>query len=253
VGCAHWGSDYGNSRCCSIDYDAVRGDGKIAVLAPRYRFATQRRRWWLCGKCNLRHRQSDITLPRRVPAGSETLELGREAPGHAYLSAAGPNADCLPEFHLEADFGYRGSVVAAPFFHFSPGTMKSEQVVKFLSNPHRQIGKTLLIVSDEVGTRKGRVWSEERNEHVDVALFSPYAPELNPLEAIWAYLTKNQIANVYPTTISETCKFARRRPRSIQHRPKFIRAFWRQAELALLNVTHLSKCHRTIVSEQANL
>ncbi len=120
--------------------------------------------------------------------------------------------------------------------------MKSEQVVKFLSNPHRQIGKTLLIVSDEVGTRIGRVdhvWSEERNEHVDVALFSPYAPELNPLEAIWAYLTKNQIANVYPTTISETCKFARRRPRSMQRRPKFIRAFWWQAELALLNVTHL--------------
>ncbi len=44
------------------------------------------------------------------------LELGRDAPGHAYLSAAGPNADCLPKFHLEADCGYRGSVVAAHFF-----------------------------------------------------------------------------------------------------------------------------------------
>ncbi|MFN8750668.1 MAG: hypothetical protein ACK5ZP_01600, partial [Betaproteobacteria bacterium] len=60
-----------------------------------------------------------------------------------------------------------------------------------------------------------------------------YAPELNPVEAIWAYLKKHEIANLGPITLTEVSDFARRRLKSMQRRPKLIRAFWQQTELAL--------------------
>jgi len=122
------------------------------------------------------------------------------------------------------------------YFRFFPGAIKSEQIIEFLSALHRQIGRKLLIVWDGVGTHKSRLvraWLEKQNGRIAIAFLPPYAPELNPVEAIWAYLKKNEIANLCPTTIAQVSNFARRRLRSMQHRPKLIRAFWQQAELPL--------------------
>ncbi|MCA3132917.1 MAG: IS630 family transposase, partial [Rhodocyclaceae bacterium] len=44
---------------------------------------------------------------------------------------------------------------------------------------------------------------------------------------------KHEIANLCPTTLTEVSDFARRRLKSMQRRPKLIRAFWQQTELAL--------------------
>lgn len=41
------------------------------------------------------------------------------------------------------------------------------------------------------------------NGHIAVARLPPYAPELNPVEAIWAYLKKYEIANLCLNTIGE--------------------------------------------------
>lgn len=93
-----------------------------------------------------------------------------------------------------------------------------------------------MIIWDGVGTHKSRLvraWLERQNGRIAIAFLPPYAPELNPVEAIWAYLKKNEISNLCPTTIAEVSDFARRRLKSMQRRPSLIRAFWNQAELAL--------------------
>jgi transposase len=59
-----------------------------------------------------------------------------------------------------------------------------------------------------------------------------YAPELNPVEAIWAYLKKHEIANLCCDTIGEVGQFARNRLGSMQRRSHLIIGFWKQAELA---------------------
>ena len=82
-------------------------------------------------------------------------------------------------------------------------------------------------------SRLVRQWLEQQDGHIAVASLPPYAPELNPVEAIWAYLKKHEIANLCPSTIAEVSDFARRRLKSMQRRPSLIRAFWKQAELAL--------------------
>jgi transposase len=122
------------------------------------------------------------------------------------------------------------------YFRFFDGTIKSEQIIEFLAALKQQIGKPLLIIWDGVRTHKSRrvrEWLEAQNGRIGIAFLPPYAPELNPVEAIWAYLKKHEIANLCPISLAEVSHFARRRLKSMQRRPTLIRAFWQQTELAL--------------------
>jgi transposase len=82
-------------------------------------------------------------------------------------------------------------------------------------------------------SRKVRTWLDGKKGRIALAYLPPYAPELNPVEAIWAYLKKNEIANLCASSIAQVSDYARRRLKSMQRRPKLITAFWKQAELAL--------------------
>ncbi|MEW5881331.1 MAG: IS630 family transposase [Pseudomonadota bacterium] len=122
------------------------------------------------------------------------------------------------------------------YFRFVDGAVRSEQIIEFLAALKRQIRRKLLIVWDGVGAHKSRRvrdWLEQQHGRIAIAFLPPYAPELNPVEAIWAYLKKHEIANLCPTHLAQISDFARRRLQSMQRRPKLIRAFWQQAELAL--------------------
>lgn len=121
------------------------------------------------------------------------------------------------------------------YFRFFPGAIRSEQIIEFLAALKRQIRRPLLVIWDGIAThrsRKVRQWLDEQDGHIAVAQLPPYAPELNPVEAIWAYLKKQEIANLCLHTIGEVGQFARNRLKSMQRRPALIGAFWKQAELA---------------------
>lgn len=121
------------------------------------------------------------------------------------------------------------------YFRFFPGAIRSEQIIEFLGALKRQIKRPLLVVWDGVATHRSRkvtTWLEEQDGQIAVARLPPYAPELNPVEAIWAYLKKHEIANLCLNTIGEVGQFARNRLKSMQRRPNLVVAFWKQAELA---------------------
>jgi transposase len=121
------------------------------------------------------------------------------------------------------------------YFRFFDGAINSKQIIEFLAALMKHIGKSLLIIWDGVGPHRSRLvknWIEEQDGRIAMAFLPPYAPELNPVEAIWAYLKSHEIANLCPTRLAEVSDFARRRLKSMQRRPKLIRAFWQQAELA---------------------
>lgn len=120
------------------------------------------------------------------------------------------------------------------YFRFFVGAIKSAQIVEFLGALQRQIGKPLLIVWDGVATHKSKLvrpWLDAQDGRIVMAFLPPYAPELNPVEAIWAYLKQHEIANLCPSDLAEVSDFARRRLTSRQRRPRLVRAFWKQAEL----------------------
>jgi len=121
------------------------------------------------------------------------------------------------------------------YFRFFPGAIRSEQIIEFLGALKQQIKQPLLIIWDGAAihrSRKVSTWLEKLDGHIAVARLPAYAPELNPVEAIWAYLKKHEIANLCLNTIGEVGEFARNRLKSMQQRPTLITAFWKQAELS---------------------
>jgi transposase len=76
-----------------------------------------------------------------------------------------------------------------------------------------------------------------RGSHPDriaTTYLPPYAPELNPVEYLWAYWKEHELANFCPKDIWQLGHFASqalRRIRRKARRPRLIAAFWKQAEL----------------------
>jgi transposase len=122
------------------------------------------------------------------------------------------------------------------YFRFFDGAIKSAQVIEFLGALKQQIKQKLLIIWDGAAIHRSRMlraWLERQGGQIVLAALPAYAPELNPVEAIWAYLKKHEIANFCATKIDQVSDYARRRLKSMQRRPTLIQAFWKQAELAL--------------------
>src|SRR5215469_10630600 len=59
-----------------------------------------------------------------------------------------------------------------------------------------------------------------------------YAPELNPVEYIWAYWKQHALPNVCSKDYWSLNEAARRTLKRMRRRPRLITAFWEQAELS---------------------
>ena len=100
----------------------------------------------------------------------------------------------------------------------------------------RQVPGKLLVIWDGAAIHRsqfvkavltasaGRLWLEK---------LPAYAPELNPVEYLWAHLKEHQIANLLGTHGWELSLHATAARRRRRRRPRMIRACWRQAELCL--------------------
>ena len=79
----------------------------------------------------------------------------------------------------------------------------------------------------------GSIRFESREGALQLEFLPGYAPELNPVEAIWCHLKPHEMANFLAENFVHLNHFARNRLRSMQRRPRLIAAFWKQAELPL--------------------
>ena len=78
------------------------------------------------------------------------------------------------------------------------------------------------MVWDFVRQQRGRLWLE----------FLPaYAPELNPVEYLWAHWKHHELPNFCPDSYGELSYHARQALRRMRRRPMLVCAFWQQAEL----------------------
>jgi transposase len=96
--------------------------------------------------------------------------------------------------------------------------------------------KKLLIVWDGLAAHKSRMvrhFLDSLDGKVVMDFLPPYAPELNPVEYIWSYWKKNEMANFCPKQFHELSSFARRRLRSVQQKRTLISSFWQHTQLKL--------------------
>ncbi|MGI8738508.1 MAG: transposase, partial [Gammaproteobacteria bacterium] len=113
---------------------------------------------------------------------------------------------------------------------------KGPQVVEFLKALRRQLKRRLLIIWDGLPAHRGGVvrdYLETQRGAVQIERLPAYAPELNPVEYVWAHLKTHEVANFCAADFAQLTHFARRRLASMQRRSTLIRAFWQQAELSL--------------------
>lgn len=122
------------------------------------------------------------------------------------------------------------------YFRIHEGSIRGPEAAEFLKTLLRHIPGKLLIVWDGAAIHRsgpvkeiltssaGRLWLER---------LPAYAPELNPVEYLWAHLKEHQIANLLIEKGWELSLHATRALRRMRRRPRIIRACWIQAELPL--------------------
>jgi transposase len=140
------------------------------------------------------------------------------------------------QFHFNWD---HLSVIAGMHLHgvcfrVHEGAIKKEQVVEFLKALKAQYRQPLLILWDGARPHHSRLvreYVESTHGHFDIHFLPPYAPELNPVEYLWAWLKRHALANFCPDTLDELKQTARAKLKSGQRRRTIIASCWKQAEL----------------------
>ncbi|TDQ52612.1 putative transposase [Actinorugispora endophytica] len=98
--------------------------------------------------------------------------------------------------------------------------------VHLLDAAHQRLGGPIVLVWDNLNTHT----SKETRALIDarpwltVHRLPPYAPELNPVEAVWAHL-KRSLANFTKRTIDQLAALTRTRLAHIQRHPDLITGF----------------------------
>ena len=98
------------------------------------------------------------------------------------------------------------------YFRLYPGTIRSPQGIEFLSHLLRHLRGKLLIVWDGLRSQRSRmVWDFVRQQRGRLCLeFLPaYAPELNPVEYLWAHWKHQELPNFCPDSYGQLSYHAR--------------------------------------------
>jgi transposase len=122
------------------------------------------------------------------------------------------------------------------YFRLYPKTVRSPEVVDFLQALLRHLDRPLLIVWDRLPSHRSRLVHEfiqAVNGRIAVESLPAYAPELNPVEYIWAYWKQHELPNACPRDWWELNFLARRTLRRMRRKTRLVPSFWKQAELSL--------------------
>ncbi len=120
------------------------------------------------------------------------------------------------------------------YFRLYPDAIRGAEVIDFLKALLRHIEGPLLLVWDRLPAHRSRLvreFIELSAGHIATEYLPPYAPELNPVEYIWAYWKQHELPNVCPKDYRELNQRARQALRRMRRKPRLIPAFWKQSSL----------------------
>jgi transposase len=82
--------------------------------------------------------------------------------------------------------------------HLQPESVKSDAVMGFLDQVHREIQGKVLLIWDGLAAHRSKITKrhvEEQSHWLSVERFPAYAPELNPVEYLWSAIKGKYVAN----------------------------------------------------------
>ena len=121
-------------------------------------------------------------------------------------------------------------------FHFSVWAERNVDgawLTQFVRNLRRQIQRPIILVWDRLNVHRSRPVARmlHRSRNLYVEFLPPYAPELNSVEAAWAHLTMNPLANLAPEDSLELADIAERHVRAFRRRKSLLKSFIRSTPL----------------------
>jgi putative transposase len=113
------------------------------------------------------------------------------------------------------------------YFSLYPNkNINGEVMIDFLRDLRRHIRNPMVLVWDRSLTHRARGVGEflHGTKGYHPVLLPPYAPELNPVELVWAYLKTNPLANLGALDVWDLLSATNRHARRLQRREDLLRS-----------------------------
>ena len=85
------------------------------------------------------------------------------------------------------------------------GAFKSSDVIRFLQHVLTYVPGEVVVVLDNAGIHKSKAVTAfvAGESQLSLRHLPPYAPELNPIELVWAYVKRNVLGNFCARTLKK--------------------------------------------------
>jgi transposase len=131
---------------------------------------------------------------------------------------------------------YRHGEQPRVFLRLHLGTVHSAEIVDFLRHLRRHVRGRVTLIWDGLNAHRSattRNHIEAQRRWLRVVRLPAYAPELNPVEALWAWLKQGRLANTAEIGIDRLADRMRGGTRAGRRRPRLLHAFLAKAGLSL--------------------
>jgi hypothetical protein len=122
------------------------------------------------------------------------------------------------------------------YFRIVSGSYNDEKLIAFLQQLHLQLGtrRVVLLWDGLPSHRSSRMkgYLEGQRRWLAVVRLPPYAPELNPVEALWANILGQELANRSVADLGDMVEGVRRGFHRIQSKGILLQSFLRHAGLS---------------------
>jgi transposase len=148
---------------------------------------------------------------------------------------------------LDTDGGHRdkvsviGGVSVSPnikrlgfYFATEPdGFFTADKVIEYLRDLLKHLRGMVIVVWDNGGNHKGPLIRAflKKNHRLHLELLPPWAPDHNPVEAVWSWLKYGNLANYTPENIDELDNTIVERLIELKFNPELLRALWDRSKL----------------------
>jgi transposase len=102
-------------------------------------------------------------------------------------------------------FSVLGALSLAPwalrigmYFRLYDHNICAADVVEFIKQIHRQLGRPLILVWDRWSVHRSAAKQLAQYDWVEIEFLPAYAPDLNPVEALWNHTKYSDLANFIP-------------------------------------------------------
>ena len=111
----------------------------------------------------------------------------------------------------------------------------AEETAEFLRGLLRRLRGRVIVVWDGGSNHQGEPIRQLLRRHSRLSLerLPAYAPQLNPVEALWAYLKYGQLANFVPKGVDHLDDIVVEHLLNTQLQPKLLKSIWKGSELPL--------------------